>query len=220
MNTLYQAERSPIQNIAGHYQSFGQGKLFLAGGLDERHIIQQCAIVDLTNLPRIGFRGIDTANHLQEQGFVLPTIPNKVVAQTDGTQVARLSATEYFLIGGLENFGENIIALEQYGQQGETLNYVLPRQDTHAMFQLSGQYLPWIMAKLCAVNLLENVFVAGDVVQTSVARINAIVMNVSDEFSNKFNILCDRTMALYLWDVLLDAMQEFNGQVLGIEALL
>lgn len=56
--------------------------------------------------------------------------------------------------------------------------------------------------------------------QTSVARINAIVMNVSDDVAAKFNILCDRTMSLYLWEVLVDAIQEFNGQVVGIEALI
>lgn len=40
MKNLYQAERSPIQNVAGHYQSFGAGKLFLAGGLDDRGAVQ------------------------------------------------------------------------------------------------------------------------------------------------------------------------------------
>ena len=45
-------------------------------------------------------------------------------------------------------------------------------------------------------------------------------MNVSDDVAAKFNILCDRTMSLYLWEVLVDAIQEFNGQVVGIEALI
>mgnify|MGYP000225733921 FL=1 len=56
--------------------------------------------------------------------------------------------------------------------------------------------------------------------QTSVARINAIVINVSDAQTQKFNLLCGRAAALYLWDVLIDAIDEFDGHVAGIEAIL
>lgn len=220
MNHLYQAQRSPIQNIVEQYQAFGAGKLFLAGGLDERHVIQQCALIDLTNLPRVGFRGTATAAYLSELGFELPQTPNTFIQQQDESHLARLSATEYLLIGSLNDLGEKITHLEQSWTMDDDLNYLLPRQDSHALFQLTGPYLALIMAKLCAVDLSEHAFMAGQVVQTSVARINAIVMNVSDDTSTKFNILCDRTMSLYFWEVLVDAIQEFNGQVVGIEALI
>ena len=59
----------------------------------------------------------------------------------------------------------------------------------------------------------------GHIVQTSVARINAIVLNVSDEVCPKFSILCDRSASLYLWEVLIDAMAEFNGKVIGVNTL-
>lgn len=220
MKNLYQVERSPIQNIAGHYQSFGAGHLFLAGGLDECHVVQKCALFDLTNLPRIGFRGIDTAEYLLGHGFELPQIPNTFITQKDGNHVARLSVTEYLLVGGFGDFGEKISDLEKNWVMDDRLNYLLPRQDSHACLQLTGPSNALIMAKLCAVDLSEQAFAKGQVAQTSVARINAIVMNVSDAVTTKFNILCDRTMSLYLWEVLEDAIQEFNGQVLGIEALI
>jgi len=76
------------------------------------------------------------------------------------------------------------------------------------------------MAKLCGVDLQQQAFTVGQVAQTSVARINAIVINVSDAQTQKFNLLCDRAAALYLWDVLIDAIDEFDGQVAGIEAIL
>lgn len=76
------------------------------------------------------------------------------------------------------------------------------------------------MAKLCAVDLSAEAFAAGQIAQTSVARINAVVMNVSDAQARKFNLLCDRASALYLWNVLLDAIAEFDGQAVGIDGLL
>lgn len=220
MNDLYQAQRSPIQNIIDNYQSFGAGTMFLSSKPKKKNTAQSCGLIDLTNLPRVGFRGTDTAEYLSELGFELPQIPNRVIQQQDGGYIARLSATEYLLIGSLHTFGQRITSLEQGWMMDDHLNYLLPRQDSHALFQLSGSYLALIMAKLCAVDLSEQAFTTGQVVQTSVARINAIVMNISDATSAKFNILCDRTMALYFWDVLSDAMQEFNGQVVGVEALI
>lgn len=219
MNPLDQAEKSPIQNIVDNYQAFGDGKLFLQRQQAASCAVQSCGLVDLTNLARVGFRGLDAAQYLAAQGFTLPEKPNTLIMQSDGSQVARLSATEYMILGGLQDFGERIAQLERHWVMDDQLNYLLPRQDSHACFQMTGAYLVPIMAKLCAVNLSPEVFTIGQVVQSSVARINAIVMNVSDEKTSTFNILCDRTMALYLWDVLLDAMQEFNGEVLGINAL-
>lgn len=220
MKNLYQMERSPIQDVAGHYQSFGAGKLFLAGGLDDCAVVQKCALVDLTNLPRVGFRGIDTAEYLIDHGFELPQTPNTLITQKDTSHIVRLSATEYLLVGGLDDFGEKIIDLEKNWVMDGRLNYLLPRQDSHACLQITGPSIALIMAKLCAVDLSEEAFLRGQVAQTSVARINAIVMNVSDEVAAKFNILCDRTISLYLWEVLEDAIYEFNGQVVGIEALI
>ena len=220
MINLNQMERSPIQSVTGHYQSFGAGKLFLSGGIDDRNLVQQCTLVDLTNLPRLGFRGSDTASYLLDQGFELPQAPNTFTRQQDGTQIARLSATEYLLIGRLKDFGQKIINLESKWTMDHRLNYLLPRQDSHACFQITGPSITLIMAKLCAVDLSKEQFIPGQVVQTSVARVNAIVMNVGDDISEKFNILCDRTTSLYLWEVLEDAMREFHGKVVGVEALI
>ncbi len=56
-------------------------------------------------------------------------------------------------------------------------------------------------------------------VQTSVARLNAIVVNACMATLPVFHLLCDRASAHYLWGALLDAMDEFGGKPAGIEAL-
>lgn len=220
MNRLYEAQKSPIQNLIDGYQAFGNGRSFLNKPQDDSSLARFCGLIDLTNISRVGFRGVEAAEYLTAQGFLLPEAPNTLVTQSDGSVVARLSATEYMLLGGVADLGERLAQLENSWVMSEQLNYLLPRQDSHALFQITGAYLAPIMAKLCAVDLSQETFVTGQVVQSSVARVNAIIMNVSDEQTSKFNILCDRTMALYLWDVLVDAMQEFDGEVLGINALI
>ena len=223
MQTLYDAQRSPIAKTvaASLYQPFGQGKKFLKNATtDTESQIQKSAIVDLTNLSRVGFRGLDAATYLSSLGFHSPDVPNCAVQQVDGSWVVRLSATEYFLLGSLNDFGERISQLENGWAMDDRANYLLPRQDSHAWLQLTGNTAAWVMAKLCAVDLSSEVFAVGQVAQTSVARVNAIVINVSDAQTQKFNILCDRAAALYLWEVLQDAIAEFDGKVVGIEGLL
>ncbi len=63
---LPQAERSPIQKTCAAYQSYGAGRA-LAGGKSQH--IQQCAVVDLTSMPRVGFRGTDSASYFNCSGF-------------------------------------------------------------------------------------------------------------------------------------------------------
>ena len=62
---------------------------------------QTCALTDLTDLPRVGFRGSDSAGYLQAHGYHLPSLPNQALRQDDGGWVARLSASEYLLLGSL-----------------------------------------------------------------------------------------------------------------------
>lgn len=218
MNPLYQAQISPIEQTDVAYQSFGMGQKFQVG--DSEAQIQQCAIADLTHLPRVGFRGIDSAAYLIQAGYQLPDRTNTLLKQNDGSTVARLSATEYLLLGAWSDFGESITQLERNWSMSEQVNYLLPRQDSHAWIQLTGSSIALVMAKLCAVDLSAEAFNVGHIAQTSVARINVIVMNVSDAQAPKFNILCDRAASLYLWHVLLDAIAEFDGQAVGIDSLI
>ncbi|GAA5002273.1 sarcosine oxidase [Acinetobacter puyangensis] len=216
-NQWQPAERSPIENIKSlNYKDFGRGKSFLDQASSSEKIIQQCALLDLTNLSRVGFRGIASADYLHDLGYQLPDVANTALAQDNDEWVARLSLTEYLLLGTLNDFGEHVASIEKNWQVSEHANYLLPRQDSHAWFQISGRCIVDVMAKLCGVDLSHSVFSTGQVAQTSVARINAIIINVSSPDLAKFNILCDRASAVYLWQVLLDAIAEFDGQVIGV----
>ena len=181
--------------------------------------LQQCAVVDLTGLPRVGFRGTQSGEYLQSRGFGLPGRPNQAVTQPDGSHVARLSQTEYLILGSLRDRGERIADEEARWELDHLANYLLPREDSHAWLQLSGVHTAEVMAKLCGVDLRSTAFAQGAVAQTSAARINVIVINVSAESHPIFHILCDRASLEYFKGALMDAMAEFNGRALQIDAL-
>jgi len=194
------------------------------GEHDESPQLQRCALLDLTNLARVGFRGAAAAEYLLERGYQLPEASNRALTQSDGSHVARLSQTEYLLLGSLRDAGARIAAEEADWQfdaaASETANYLLPRQDSHAWLLLTGECIAEVMAKLCGVDLRAEAFPVGAVAQTSAARINVIVVNLPEGELPCFQILCDRASVAYFWDALLDAMTEFGGQPAGIDALL
>ena len=75
-------------------------------------LLHACALTDLTEVARVGFRGVDSAAYLQQRGYRLPQQPNQAVRQDDGGWVARLSQTEYLLLGSLADEGTRVAATE------------------------------------------------------------------------------------------------------------
>ena len=84
---------------------------------------------------------------------------------------------------------------------------------------LTGKYIEQTMAKICGVDLRKSSFPPDAIVQTSVARVNAVIVRHEENNIPIFSILSDSSSAEYLWDSLLYAMREFNGHVFGIDVL-
>lgn len=215
-------ERSPLNVLQQQVQLARLGDSLIVSRYandDEATQFERCALLDLSNLARVGFRGADAAAHLSTEQFDLPEVPNRCVLQRDGSHVARLSQTEYFVLGSLHDAGARVQTLERQWQQTSKACYMLPRQDSHAWLVLTGEHVSSVMAKVCGVDLRPQAFAVGAVAQTSVARMNAIVINGSASVP-LLHILCDRSSAQYLWGALLDAMQEFGGRPVGVDVLL
>lgn len=183
-------------------------------------LLHRCALTDLSELARVGFRGGDSATYLQERGYRLPAQPNQAVRQEDGSWVARLSASEYLLLGSFADQGARVAAEEQRWVQDARRNYLLPRQDSHAWLQLSGEQCSAVMAKLSGVDLRLKAFPVGAVAQTSAARINVIVVNVGSDELPALQLLFDRASQVYFHEAVLDAMDEFEGGWVGVDQLM
>ena len=233
------AKRTPLYHLHQANQPDATGLQNLCGyaikaTLDEALIepipgAPACGLTDLSALARVGLRGKKAATILSEYHYQLPAAPNQALSQEDGSLVARLSASEYLLLGNVadssladdvERISRDELAWQEAGRAHRLPDaYLLPRQDTHAWLALTGAHASDVMAKLCGVDLSPKAFAPGHVAQTSVARANAIIINASQADLSCLYLLVDSASACYFWPILLDAMQEFEGKELSIMAL-
>ncbi len=184
----------------------------------ERKQAELSGLLDLSVLSRRGFRGTRAMTHLEALQLPVPIKPNLASTTENGELVLRLSQKEFWVLGSLQDKGASIDTLDQCSLPVDNC-YPLFCQDSHAWLMMTGVHLPEIMAKVCGVDLREHGFPLGAIAQTSVARINVIVIHHQLKGIPCFSILCDSAAAEYLWDCLLDAMGEFGGKAIGISAL-
>lgn len=176
------------------------------------------ALIDLSVATRIGFRGVNAKSHLESVELRLPSQPNLMEKSADGALMTlRLGENEYWVLDGSTNQG---LMLDELTTRPVPDNcYRLYCQNSHAWFMMTGKYIEQTMAKICGVDLRSSAFPLHGIVQTSVARVNAIIVRHEVNGLAVFSILSDSSSAEYLWDCLLDAMGEFNGGVAGAEVL-
>ncbi len=181
------------------------------------------AIADLSPLPRSGFKGRGTIDWLIAQGLTIGEESNNAYRQAGGEWAARLAPNEIFLLDSLAGSGELIGRLETAWRWEEAINspqgYPMPRRESHAWFLVSGEHSAAMFSKICGIDLRPAKFAAGRIAQTSLAKMSAILIRTDLGATLAFHVLADSAAASYLWAALLDAMREFDGHPVGIEAL-
>ena len=182
---------------------------------------QHLGLADLSTLPRIGFKGLGTPDWATGQGIELPTQPNRAILQSDGTLVARLSQSELLLASNLSGLSESIGSSSQAARNSELPErvYSLPRSDSHSWLVLCGSRAAETLAKVCGVDLRPHKFANGEVAQTSIAKINGVIVRNDLGETLSYCIFSDSSSVEFLWDSLHDAMAEFKGAAIGIQAL-
>ncbi|HEY0218733.1 MAG TPA: hypothetical protein VGC26_03035 [Afipia sp.] len=180
---------------------------------------QPLFIADLSTLPRLGFKGRGTLPAMQARGFRLENKPNHAFRQDDGSLCLVLAASEVFLLsspgGGNNRFAE----LESSWRIDDNeKTYPMPRRHSHSWFALDGDATPELFSKLCAVDLRAHVFVDLAIAQTSVARLNAIVLRADTNGRPLYHLLADSAASSYMLACLKDAAEEFGGKITDASA--
>jgi sarcosine oxidase subunit gamma len=177
-------------------------------------------LADLSPLPRCGFKGPGTLEWLDAHGIQVRTDPNRAFAQPDGALVAMLSWSEALILDDpLGGNGPSARLAGAWSLDDASGCYALERRDSHYWFTVCGARAAEPLSKLCAVDLRPEMFAMGRIAQTTLARSNAIVIRADIGSTLAYYVLGDSASAEYVWDSLLDAMQEFDGQPAGIDAL-
>ena len=209
-----------------------QGAVFgeIAGGAlparyrdegDEVMIAEKLGLAELSALPRLGFKGRSVLSQMNTDGVTLEFRPNRAFRQKDGTLAAVLAMTEVLLLSPLDGVAPKIGELLSYWSI-ETADggYPVPRQDSHFQFLITGKHASSMFAKICGVDLRPKSFDDLAIAQTSIAKSTAIVIRDDIGKTPAYHLLGDSASAGYMWDCLLDAMDEFGGRPVGLEALL
>ena len=81
--------------------------------------------------------------------------------------------------------------------------------DLRAEFELEGPLAADLLRKGCGIDLHPRVFGPGSCALTSLARVRVALRQLDERPA--YRLLVERSVALYLWDWLVDAMTEFTG---------
>lgn len=220
--------RSPLyrQLLAAGAEFADWGEAAIAMHCDEdrsseRERIQRLGLIDLSVLPRIGFKGPRSPAWLMDQGLAPVDTPNRATRQVDGGLLVRLGAEEHLLLPPPDGADAAIRGLvETYTAERPAGVYDLPRRDSHAWLRVTGMQAAAMFAKLCGVDLRPDAFAVHSVAQTQVARVSAIIIRADCGVAPAYHLLFDSASAVYLWDCLVDAAREFEGGAAGFAALL
>ncbi|MBI2253544.1 MAG: sarcosine oxidase [Proteobacteria bacterium] len=190
---------------------------------------RRLALADLSVLPHAGFKGRGTAEWLTAQGLSIGPDSNIAYGQAGGELAARLAPAEIFLLDSLAGSGALMQRLNSAWKWAEAAprpqqGYPLPRQDSHGWFMLAGEFAPEMFSKMCGVDLRRDRFADGQIAQTSVAKMGAIIIRADRKVKYgrahaAYHVLADIASAEYLWSCLLDAGEEFGIKPVGLTAL-
>lgn len=173
-------------------------------------------ITDLSKLPRTGFKGRGTIPEMQRQGVTVEPVPNRAFPQSCGSLCLVLGASEVMLLANPSGGSTVVQQLEQaWSLDAGTGTYLLPRQHSHCWLNVSGPATTEFFAKICAIDLRPAKFADLTIAQTSVARLNTILVRADVSGAAAYHLLADSASAIYFADCLVDAAREFNGRWIG-----
>jgi sarcosine oxidase subunit gamma len=206
--------RSALAKAGATWTMTPAGDAAISDGLGSVDAARHLAITDLSPLPRLGFKGRETIPGMQKRGITVEATPNRCFRQTDGSLCLVLAASEVILLSPLGGDGGKFQDLHDSWRldDGER-TYPMLRRDSQAWLVVTGAKAPEMLAKICGIDFRLNKFPDLSIAQTSVAKISAIVTRADLGSTPAFHILADSASALYFFDCLIDAAQEFGSAI-------
>lgn len=136
-------------------------------------------------------------------GMAIPTAPCTANA-AEGRQVLWLGPNEW-------------LVTTPPGQQGALACpglVVTDITDGRTVFRLSGPRAPDVLAKGCPLDFYPRGFAAGAVKRSLLARVDVILHHMAEDAPHEpvYEIYVARSFAAYLWDWLVDAAREYDGE--------
>jgi sarcosine oxidase, subunit gamma len=191
-------------------------EVYTAAETEAAAVRRSVGLADLSAWGKIQIQGADARAGLQKIYPGAPAKTGEVIAVDDGL-LACLSRDDWYLTLPP---GEEAGALERI--QGALAGFAHAVDVTHgyAALLLAGPKSQDVLPKLCGLDFRPRVFPNRTVKQSSVARLRTII--IRDDLPGgvpAFHLHAGRSEADYLWETILDAASEFDGQPFGSAAL-
>lgn len=175
--------------------------------------LEELSLCDLSALPKIGVKGPGAASFLQEQGLVLPgELYGKEPTVSDGL-VLRVDSNEYFLEEGIS--GKTVEGVSSALGTGRPGLCRVERQDAGLL--LSGAEAFRVLRQTCAYPFEPE---KECFVMTRVAQVSCAVLQERGEGAPFYRIWCAPSSGSYLWETLLEIVQELGGKPVGLSCYL
>lgn len=181
---------------------------------------KRLGLVDLTAFARTGFKGKQAIQWVKSQSINIGETNNQAYLQENGALVARLADTEVLILNNIHSGRNQCTPFdEEYDNSHPANCYSVPRNNSSSWLMITGEHSSEMFAKICGIDLRLNKFSNNSIAQTSIARINGIIIRNDINQTPAFYLLFDSASTDYMWSCLKDAFVEFSGAPVGDSAL-
>jgi sarcosine oxidase, subunit alpha len=168
-------------------------------------------LADYTLLAKIAVR----APHRGRVAGALGSGFGQAVRNGDGNLVVGSGPGEWLLLGSPGTQDKLLTALQRMTEESGEFGSVVDLTHGRALVRLTGQHAADLLAKVCGIDLSEDVTPDGSAFRTSVAKLVTDVVRDDRDGVRSYLLHCERSSGQYLFDALLDAGGEFGIEVDG-----
>jgi len=174
-----------------------------------RRSTAELKITDCTSLAKI----LVLASTDGELAHALGVPFGRAARDAHGTLIVGSGPGEWLL---LSTPGTGAAVTERIEQiQDEGLVSVLDATHGRALVRITGTRAPDLLAKVCAIDLAEEVTPNGAAFRSSVAKLVTDVVRDDLDEERSYLLHCERSSGQYLFDALIDAGDEYDIEVDG-----
>jgi heterotetrameric sarcosine oxidase gamma subunit len=174
-------------------------------------VSSDAATIEITDCSSIQgllhLRGSDSGTILRQAYIDAPLSPGEVFVVENGALVC-LTEEEFILI--LPDVNDIRNTLEKIPHS--SINHLTITDLTHGrgQIQVRGSHAKDLLLKLCGLDFSDRSFPNKSVAQTSFAKVHSILVRLDDNLSTPaYYLIMDRSLAAYVWEVIIDAADEF-----------
>ena len=183
--------------------------------VSEREKLQAIALADLSHLKRCGLKGPGAEAWLKSIEIEPPAGGNQWTPLGACSLIARLATSEFLIEDNVgQDYADRIRMQLGRGVMGVT---PVLRQDVEIV--LAGPRINELLLQTCSFNFAALDLVARPIVMTSMIGVSVLVIPSNWRGAPFFQIWCDGTYAVYLWEHLLEIAEELGGGAVGFAAL-